>query len=171
MKYLFLGLILMASLPAFTQKYEKYYDYDWKPSFNNMARFYSLVQKKGSTWERNDYFLYERSLQMHGFFKDDSCTIEDGNFEFYHSNRHLHSMGKYVNGKKEGTWLSYYPDGAMEDSTIFSSGNPIGTSLAYYNNGYLKIQLYGMRMAVALLYPGLIMGNHLLQANIQKAPA
>lgn len=47
-------------------------------------------------------------------------------------------MGQYVNGKKEGTWLYYYPDGAMEDSTVFSRGNPIGTSLSYYNNGYLK---------------------------------
>lgn len=69
MKYLLLSSILLASLPAFTQKYERYYDYDWNPTFNNMARFYSLVQKKDSVWERNDYFFMKEVCRCMAFIK------------------------------------------------------------------------------------------------------
>ncbi len=138
MKTLSLCVILLIGLQGYTQKYERYYDYNWQPTFNNMARFYTLVQKKDSVWERNDYFLYEKSLQMHGFYKDDSCTIAHGHFEFYHPNRHLKSSGPNYNGKKEGIWLSFYPDGTMEDSSVYSNGVLTGTSISYYQNGYLK---------------------------------
>src|SRR6478672_1541890 len=97
----FLVVVSVVSLHA--QKIEKYYDYLWKEvSDPSKARFYSLIEKKGNIWSRQDYFIHERSLQMQGYYKDADCKVEDGEFTFYYYNRRLQMKGRYVNGKKSG---------------------------------------------------------------------
>lgn len=123
---------------GYAQKFERYYDYNWKPSESNSARFFAIVQKKDSVWERNDYFLHERSLQMHGFYKDDSCTIAHGKFEFYHPNKTMQSTGINSKGKKEGLWLRFHPNGMLADSSVYFNGKKAGTTMGWYANGYPK---------------------------------
>lgn len=73
---------------------------------------------------------------MQGSYTDTSCSIAQGKFFYYYSNKHLQSAGSYKDGKKDGLWLDYYPNGMMEDSIIYVMGNKTGTSYAWHANGY-----------------------------------
>src|SRR5689334_3466373 len=96
------------------QKIERYYDYTWKEvSDATKARFYSLIEKEDSVWNRKDYYLREGRLQMQGYYKDADCKIEHGDFTWYHPNGYLQTKGRYSNGKKSGVWLSFHENGMM----------------------------------------------------------
>ena len=118
------------------QHYERYYDYRWQPCDAIAARFYTELDKKDSLWERKDYFIHERSLQMKGSYTDTSCKIAQGTFVYYYSNRSLQSQGNYKDGKKDGLWLDYYPNGMMQDSIFYVMGNKTGSAYAWHANGY-----------------------------------
>lgn len=134
-RFIFLFLLITANY-NFAQKIEKYYDYNWKETVPEKARFFSLLEKTDSGWHCRDYFIHERSLQMDGFYEDADEKIKNGNFHFFHPNGNLMQTGKYVHGKKEGVWLSYHQNGMMSDSAYYSAGNPVGVKLGWYNNGY-----------------------------------
>lgn len=135
--FIFLTLITF-SIAANAQHYERYYDFNWKPSEPVTARFFTTLDKKDSLWLRKDYFIHERSLQMQGSYTDTSCNIGEGEFVYYYANRSLQSEGSYKDGKKDGLWLDYYPNGMMEDSITYRMGNKTGTSYAWHANGYLQ---------------------------------
>ncbi len=129
--YSCLPLILSA------QHYEHYYDFRWQPCESVEARFYSELNKKDSLWERKDYFIHERSLQMQGSYTDTSCKVPEGRFEYYYANKHLQSVGSYKNGKKDGLWLDFYPNDMMKDSIVYINGNKSGTTMAWHSDGYV----------------------------------
>ncbi len=122
---------------AKAQQIEKFYDYKWNPCEAINARFYSIIDKKDSLWERKDYFIHERSLQMAGIYTDTSCKIPQGHFEYFYPNKNLQSTGDYQNGKKEGVWLSFYTDASIKDSTTYLHDKKIGTSYQWHQNGFL----------------------------------
>ena len=136
MKLPVLSILVAFYIQANAQHYERYYDYLWHPCEATAARFFTTLDKKDSLWERKDYFIHERSLQMRGSYTDTSCKVAEGNFLYYHPNKSLQSQGSYKNGKKEGLWLDYYPNGMMEDSVIYTMGNPTGTAYQWHSNGY-----------------------------------
>jgi antitoxin component YwqK of YwqJK toxin-antitoxin module len=131
-------LLLFFVINATAQKIEKFYDFAWKPSQPVAARFYVLIEKVDSVWQRKDYFIKERSLQMKGSYLDSACKIAHGSFKYYHANGKLQYEGDCVHGKKEGLWLSYHANGLMSDSTVYANDKPIGTSLAWHSNGYIS---------------------------------
>ncbi len=131
-----LTMILGEGLLA--QKIEKFYDYKWNECPANEARFYSYIENTDSGWVRFDYFLAEKKLQMKGKYKDSTRKISDGYFYFFHSNGVIQSTGQYLNNKKNGLWLGFYPDKTMSDSTFYDSGNPKGTSIQWHTNGFMS---------------------------------
>jgi len=130
----FLLLLIAKSITA--QKIEKFYDYKWRETDESKARFFSVAGKTDSGWRRNDYFIYEKSLQMAGLYEDDSCKIKNGYFYFFYPNKNLSESGKYVHNKKEGLWVSYYSNGMMRDSAFFVDGHVTGVYLRWHSNGY-----------------------------------
>lgn len=136
MKAIIIFFLLTLSIPSFSQKIEKFYTYDWKETTAPYARFYALIEKQDSLWQRRDYYIYERKLQMEGYYKDSNCSIAHGAFRYYHSNGRLESAGKYTDGKKSGTWLGYHSNGMMEDSMSFQNGKITGIYLGWHRNGY-----------------------------------
>ncbi|SQI36071.1 MORN repeat variant [Leminorella richardii] len=44
------------------------------------------------------------------------------------------------NGRKEGTWLNYYPDGTLKLSESYANGTLVGTSEEYWPNGKIKLK-------------------------------
>lgn len=135
MKLLTISTLLLLFVTANAQHYEKYYDFHWQPCDAMQARYYSELTKKDSVWERKDYFIHERSLQMLGYYTDTSCKVAEGNFLYYYSNKNPESKGSYKNGKKEGLWLDYYSGGMMKDSVVYVQGNKTGTSFEWHPNG------------------------------------
>ena len=65
-----LTIIYFVSPPAQAQKTEIFYDYNWKECAPEYARYYAVIEKKDSLWQRNDYFIREMKLQMTGAYKD-----------------------------------------------------------------------------------------------------
>ena len=138
MKYKLVFLFLIVYLDTTAQTVEKFYGWQWEPCEANEARFYTTITKTDSGYNRNDYFIHERSLQMSGKYNDLDCKIANGYFRYFHSNRKLESEGNYVNGKKSGLWLSYHNNGMMSDSTVYSFGKMIGTSLSWHPDGSIS---------------------------------
>lgn len=48
--------------------------------------------------------------------------------------------GRYVNGKKEGTWTGYYPNGQLQSRINFVNNRPSGEVFLYYEDGQLREQ-------------------------------
>jgi len=136
MKPAFLICFLFISLITYSQRIEKFYNYRWEPVAPNEARFYSLITKTDSGWYRLDYYIHERSLQMKGLFEDSACTIRSGYFYFFHPNHSPSAFGRYLNGKKEGTWYAFFDNGLVQDSAFYREGSLTGTHLKWYANGY-----------------------------------
>jgi len=138
MKLLIFSIVVVFYVQAYAQHYERYYDDRWQPCEAVAARFFTTLYKKESVWEREDYFIHERSLQMKGSYTDTSCKIAQGPFVYYYSNKRLQRTGNYKDGKKDGLWIDYYPNGMMEDSTTYTRGNVTGTSYGWHSNGNFR---------------------------------
>jgi len=138
MKIYCTALLLLLLLPriGFSQKIEKYYDYLWHETELKYARFYMLLEKTDSGWHRKDFFMHGLTLQMDGWYEDSATKVASGYFTYAYPNRRVEMTGRYVHDKKQGLWLTYYPDGMMSDSTVYDNGEPVGTSLGWHHNGY-----------------------------------
>ena len=132
----FLFIIIVLSIHANGQKTTAYYNYLWKPCEPGQARFVSNVIKTDSGWLRNDYYVSTFKLQMKGLYEDSANNIANGYFHFYYANGILEQAGRNAHNKKDGLWLSFHKDGAMDDSTVYDNGFPVGTSMGWHFNGY-----------------------------------
>lgn len=129
-------LLLLLTCPAFSQKLERYYDYRGKETDIKYARFYSMIEKTDSGWHRKDFFMRGLSLHMDGWYEDSACKKASGPFIYAYPNKMVQSRGRYLAGKKQGLWLTYYPDGFMTDSVIYNNGKPTGTRIRWHRNSY-----------------------------------
>lgn len=120
------------------QKIEQYFDWRWNPTEPASARYYGVMEKNDSVWNRKDYYIHERSLQMEGSYKDTACKIAHGHFVFFHPNRSVLQTGNYINNKKEGLWLSFHNNGLLSDSAFYHDGQVIGTRMGWHSNGYIS---------------------------------
>ncbi len=136
---LLLALLCSLSFAAsYCQKTERYYTYQWHDTDAVNARFYSLTEKTDSGWRRRDYYMHSLYTQMEGLYADSACKIPSGYFHYWYPNRFIEYMGRYVKGKRQGLWLSFYSNGMMSDSTVYEAGRPIGTRESWYRNGYMR---------------------------------
>lgn len=55
-------------------------------------------------------------------------------YQFY-SNCMLRSTGKLIDGKREGRWIFYHPNGIMQTDATFTSGKENGKYSVYRDNG------------------------------------
>lgn len=136
MKAALLTAATLLGLSTFAQRIENFYDWQWKPTTSNNARFFSVMEQKDSVWHRQDYYLRERKMQMDGYYKDSACKVAHGMFYFFHANGILKSKGSYISGLKQGLWVSYHDNRVMSDSTFYEGGTPRGTALSWYRNGF-----------------------------------
>ena len=58
----------------------------------------------------------------------------DGKYELYKYNK-LVEKGEYKEGRKNGTWIEYYSDGAIKSEKPFSNGKVNGVHKSYYTDG------------------------------------
>ena len=65
-----------------------------------------------------DYYYSNKSLESQGNFKND---LVDGKWVWYFPNGNLKEKGKYVNGKRQGEWLSYNDDGGLYIKRYFKN--------------------------------------------------
>ncbi len=140
-----LSFILLAAFiftAAFSQKQiEHYYNYYGRECPVDDARFYSLEIKTDSGWYKSDYYVSLRKLQFAGLYEDQEDKIPNGTFYKFYPTGVLESVGKYIHGKKSGTWLYYFPDRLMKDSENYEDGYQTQISLGWYDNGSARDSL------------------------------
>jgi len=50
----------------------------------------------------------------------------------------IQEQGKYIENRKDGWWISYYPDGQVKHKITFKNGKAIGPAQFYYANGLIS---------------------------------
>lgn len=58
----------------------------------------------------------------------------------YHKDGSILLEGEYIDGFREGEWISHYPDGTMWSKGYFSKGKRTGKSWIYHPNGQLRMK-------------------------------
>ena len=136
MKLTPLTILLLLTTCAFAQKTTRYYDVYWKESDAKRARFVSIMEKTDSDWYCRDYYFVKNpTLEMEGWYQDSTKKMRTGKFTWLYPDSKPFMTGRYLQGKKQGTWLKYHPNGMIADSTEYEAGNPIGTHLSWFPNG------------------------------------
>lgn len=115
--------------------FEYFIDGNKKKATVENGTFYRKVARKNNVWTVKDYFIEEKSLQMEGSYFDDSLTVKNGMFYWYHPNKRLQRKGRYINGKKEGMWKSYNEEGKLADSALYKNGIPYKFAYRFSDNG------------------------------------
>lgn len=129
-------IALLCSFNSFSQN-EFYWDHNWKACLPHQASFYSLTKNTDEGLLREDYFAQLGKLQMRGHYRDASFKIPEGSFTYWYFNGILEKRGSYVNGKRDGLWLTFHPNGSLSDSVVYEAGHPVGTRLRFHSNGFL----------------------------------
>ncbi len=150
MKQILIILALLFSIDhncvaQYTDSIIEYYDYRWEKVDHKKKPyvFYRRArQTTEGTWHVQDYYRHADVLQMEGMFLDDSMTIEDGDFFYYHYNGAVAQTGRFHKGVKVGLWRRYGVDGTLLDSTRFkSTGFPYHKSFHWDETG--RLMAYG----------------------------
>lgn len=133
-KSIFVLLVFFSSVIN-AQKREEGFDISFKPT-KDAARYYVITEKKDNKWYREAYFIPENTTAMTGWYKDEECKIEDGEFLWYHTNRNLKIKESYSDGKRNGIYISFHENGNMNDSLNYENGYRKGVGLSWYENAY-----------------------------------
>ncbi|HEY0059981.1 MAG TPA: hypothetical protein VGB56_12675 [Flavisolibacter sp.] len=142
MKPRLLLLTLLANCTLLhAQKKEEGFNHAFKPT-ENSPRYYVVTEKKDSGWLRIAYYLPERTQAMECMYRDAGAKIPHGNETWFFPNKQLKWTGRYVDGKKEGTWLRFDSAGRLSDSSNYSGGKRKGVQFGWHANGYPSDSAY-----------------------------
>ena len=70
----------------------------------------------------------------------DTTPPENGIFELKHPNGQVSVRGEMRNGKREGTWISYYDNGQPMSQGEYANGKREGKSITWYPNGKTRYE-------------------------------
>ncbi len=101
----------------------------------------SFIQK---TWpEAGKFKLHkytndtQRKLVGFAWYADSNLQVLDGPFENYFLNGNLKDSGSFRNKKRQGTYKSWYEDGALNSIKQYENGIMVDTGKVFSNNGTL----------------------------------
>jgi len=134
-KLLLCCILVLYTIILFAQKTRIYFNYNWKPSAEEEAFYFSDLEKKDTAWYRADYSMTTGQLLKHGFYKDADCTIRHGVFEYFFGNGEIRSVEVYHNNYKQGTHYAIYPNRMISDSFQFKNDIPYGLCSSWYPSG------------------------------------
>ena len=138
MKYLVFILTTIISISAAAQKKTAFYDFYWKPTAVDQARFYSVTEKTDSGWLRRDYYINGMQIQMEALYKDSACTIQHGHAYYFHPNGKPSIIGSKTDDKLNGVCVSYYSNGMLADSATYKNNIPVGCRYSWHRNGFMS---------------------------------
>src|SRR5690348_9021100 len=133
-------LLLLPFLSPGQRVIETYYDYRWIQSAPEDASFYGVAKRTDSGWYRQIEYLHSNSYYLEGLYQDADGIVPNGWTAAYYANGNLKSFGRYLRGKRIGSWITYYEDGKHEDSSIYIDGNR-RIAKSWYPNGVLSDSL------------------------------
>ncbi|MEZ5045974.1 MAG: hypothetical protein R2831_03175 [Chitinophagaceae bacterium] len=90
--------------------------------------------------DKKEVGYYYENLQPIGkgiLLGNDAKTMQ-GTWEFYDDQGNIKSMGVFKNGKSDGLYKSFYPDGLPKEQLTIVNEKATGEGIEYYNNGIMK---------------------------------
>lgn len=98
---------------------------------------WQLLDLQGNTYLQGDYDSLTIS-EYSEFGTPATVVFHQGNTKFFYqfySNCALRSSGKSIDGKREGRWLFYHPNGLLQTEASFTGGRENGKYTVYRDNG------------------------------------
>lgn len=138
MKYLLFLFAAINSLSLAAQKTTTFYDFYWKPTNVDRARYYSELEKTDSGWLRRDFYINTLKLQMQALYKDSACKIQQGYALYFHPNGTPSSIGRFENNKREGVVVRYHSNGMIFDSATYKEDRPVGNRYYWHRTGFMS---------------------------------
>ncbi|MBB5634681.1 hypothetical protein HDF26_002645 [Pedobacter cryoconitis] len=101
-------------------------------------------------------FDFSGVLLASGSFRDDDMEIPVGKFVYYNwitpennnrndgfeingRERYVELVGSYENGRRNGRWITFYPDGKMKQIVTFSEGIIHGSYMSFDSAGQQEV--------------------------------
>ena len=170
----FFLLIVFYSYAVSAQKTRMYFNHEWRPCKEKEAYYFSDVERKDSLWYRVDYSTQTLQPIKHGFYKEDSCKIKHGIFEYFFGNRSIRDREQYTDNKKTGFHFSTYPNGIISDSFYFKNNIPYGICGSWYPNGNPRTEMqmdtlgYGSGLVIGFFPDGTVSFKGKLAPGLRK---
>ncbi|MET0464624.1 MAG: energy transducer TonB, partial [Chitinophagaceae bacterium] len=102
------------------------------------APFYlSIKEPRDGKWYREVFSARTKELVTKTWFRDEECTIKDGEDVWYNEGGKERYRRHFSNGTKAGVWLSYHDNGRLKDSSVYTNGIRTGIALGWDKDGNL----------------------------------
>ena len=113
---------------------------------NNAVYFEKAPNDLVRFFYNSDYFLVDKNcefkfLERVGGFNIASNKF-NGEFKDFDLNGRLMLSGNYIEGKKEGEFSAYYPNGKQKWNIIFKNNLPVDTAMYFYPDGKPLLHIY-----------------------------
>jgi len=92
---------------------------------------------RSTEWETIQYYPTGEELIRQEYYVEEGDTVYIYQKIFYKDGA-LQMEGNLLDGKREGTWRSYFPDSSVWSETTFKAGITNGPTLTNYSNGQLR---------------------------------
>ncbi|MCF8371650.1 MAG: hypothetical protein K9H64_08500 [Bacteroidales bacterium] len=115
-----------------------YYDSLWKETKIENAVYYRVIEtiEKGKLYLAKDYFM-SGALQMEGCYSNIKKELGEGPFVWYYEDSVVRSKANYQNGKYDGVFKRWHPNGQLEMVGKYSNGIPDSLWTWWYKDGTL----------------------------------
>ncbi len=115
-------LFLIIGFWAHANELERtFLDSDFNPvKDQKSATYYRIVQPADPLYYSEIHFISDE-IKMKGHYLDKELTILQGQCSYYYKNGQLESSGRYENGKKQGYWKRYGPNGIRKKNRYYPS--------------------------------------------------
>lgn len=140
MRYLALIIMLVSGANTFAKKDTTYFYYDenWGKSNKRKFDFYRKC------WENPDGTIgVEEGTQLRvwriGSYQSWNFEKEHGYFRIFDYDKKILQEGNYVEGKKNGAWKMYYPNGNKRELSHYEMGEKEGVFKSWYADGQPEI--------------------------------
>ena len=119
------------------QKTEQFLSYSLQPT--KEAPYYTSVKvPRDGKWYREVFSARTKELVTKGSFRDEECTVRDGEHTWYYDGGKLRYIYHFNNGPKDGVCLNYHENGQLKDSSFYTNGIRTGIALGWNDEGKLS---------------------------------
>lgn len=113
---------------------------NWEQTHRKNASYFRIDKRVSGGWERTDYFMPTKTIQMRGVYSSLNPEIKNGDFRWYYINGALGYAGRFANNQPVGQHMEYYETGTLSAITNYSNGVLHGERKDYYPTGILYSQ-------------------------------
>lgn len=124
MKIILNLVLLLFSYHAISQsRATLYFDNNLQPVSKKKAIFYGTGEMENGLFKLNLFYQkLKGNVAYEGYFTDSSRKVRAGNLNRFFANGTLLQKGSYLNGKKDGFWISYRTTGLVSEQVLYNEG-------------------------------------------------